>query len=97
MKWTRSKSNDINEYSTGYIGLRHYISMSHTSYNKHYWYTYSVNGERVSSGSFEAESWDDAEHIVIMKIRMDLSWNAELWNERLANFNKEVILNEALD
>lgn len=97
MKWTRSKANDINEYSTGYIGLRHYISMSHTSYNNHYWYTYSINGERITFGSFEAKSWDEAEQIVVEKIRSELSWQAERWARLLGNFDKEVNASETVD
>ena len=96
MKWTRSKANDINEYSTGYISLRHYISMSHTSYNKHYWYAYSVNGEEVVGGQFDAECWDEAEQIVVLKIRKELSWRAELWEERLENFDKGVSESETV-
>ena len=90
MKWTRSKIDENRELSTGYIGMRHYISMSHTSYNNHYWYTYSVNGERVVEGRFEAESWDEAEQIVVLKIRTELSWRADMWEERLENFDKGV-------
>ena len=95
MKWTRSKIDENRELSTGYIGLRHYISISHTSYNKHYWYTYSVNGERVFDGQFEAECWDEAEQIVVLKIRKELSWRAQLWEERLKNFDKGMSENES--
>ena len=91
MKWTRSKIDENRELSTGYIGLRHYVSMSHTSYNNHYWYTYSVNGERVLEGQFEAESWDEAEQIVVLKIRNKISEHAKLWEERLENFDKGMI------
>ena len=97
MKWTRSKANDINEYSTGYIGLRHYISMSHTSYNTHYWWKYSVNGEQIAFGSFDAESWDEAEQIVVLRIRDKLSLQAERWNRLLGNFDKEVSESETVD
>ena len=94
MKWTRSKIDENREVSTGYISMRHYISMSHTSYNNHYWYTYSVNGERVLEGQFEAESWDEAEQIVVLKIRKELSWWAKLWEERLENFDKGMSEND---
>ena len=94
MKWTRSKIDENREISTGYIGLRHYISISHTSYNNHYWYTYSVNGERVLERQFEAESWDEAEQIVVLKIRKELSWRADLWSQRLENFDKGMIEND---
>lgn len=96
MKWTRSKVNEITECSTGYIDIRHYISMSHTSYNNHYWYVYSVNGEKILDGQFEAKSWDDAEQIVMLRIRKELSWRADLWNRRLEIFDQGVIESENL-
>jgi hypothetical protein len=96
MKWTRNEIDENREMSTGYIGLRHYITISHTSYNNHYWYTYSVNGERVLDGQFEAESWYEAEQIVMLKIRNKLSLQAEMWNKRLAAFDKGVIESETL-
>jgi hypothetical protein len=95
MKWTRSKDEYI-EYSTGYIGLRHYISVSYTSWSKHFWYIYSVNGEEVLHGNFEADCWEEAEQIVILKIRRELSFKAERWNRLLENFDKEINANENL-
>ena len=97
MKWTRSKIDENRELSTGYIDMRHYISMSHTSYNNHYWYLYSVNGERVLNGQFEAKSWDEAEQIVVLKIRKELLWRADMWSQRLENFDKGVSESETVD
>lgn len=97
MKWIRSKIDENREISTGYISMQHYISMSHTSYNNHYWYTYSVNGEKVLEGRFEAASWDEAEKIVVLKIRTELSWRADIWSQRLENFDKEVNESETVD
>ena len=97
MKWTRSKIDENREVSTGYIGLRHYISMSHTSYNKHYWYEYSVNGEEILGGQFDAECWDEAEQIVVLKIRNKISEQARSWEERLKNFDKRMSESETVD
>ena len=89
MKWTRSKGSPI-EYSTGYVGLRNYISMSHTNYSKHYWYTYSVNGEEVLHGNFDASNWDEAERVAVQRIRADLSYRAGRLKQMLSEFNVEV-------
>lgn len=95
MKWTRSKDH-IAEYSTGYIGLRHYISLvgnckpDTTVYS----YTYSVNGERVFCGHIPANNWDEAEQIVVKKINNRLRGNVVYWKEMLNNFEKEVNVSE---
>lgn len=94
MKWARIKTNDFLEYSNVIIGTNISIAMSHTSYNNHFWYTYSVNGEDVVNGAFDAENWDEAEQIVLLKIRKELAYQAELWNERLINFDKEMSASE---
>lgn len=86
MEWTRSKG-EVCEYSTGYVGLCNYISMSHTTYNNHYWYTYSVDGEEMFHGSFNAKNWDEAEQIAVDRIREELSYRAERWKKMLEDFN----------
>lgn len=97
MKWTRCK--DLHrEYSTGYVGMRHYISMvgrcqpDPTVFS----YTYSVNGENVLCGHINANSWDEAERIVVLKIHKRLLGNVVYWKEMLNNFDKEVGVNENL-
>ncbi len=95
MKWTRSAGN-VSEYSTGYLGKLKYISMSHTIHSSHYWYTYSVNGEEILHGRFDANSWDEAEQIVVLKIRNELSHKAERWNELLCGFDKGMSENEEI-
>lgn len=95
MEWTRSKDN-IAEYSTGYIGLRHYISMvgkcnpDPTVFS----YTYSVNGEQVLCGHIKADSWDEAERIVVMRINNKLYGNVVYWKSMLNKFSEEVGVNE---
>lgn len=96
MKWTRAKANDLIECSTCYISLRHYISMTHTSYNNHFWYDYSVNGEKVLYGSFEAINWDEAEKAVVIRIKNELYLKAKHWNDLLENFDKEMTESENL-
>ena len=97
MQWTRSKDH-IAEYSTGYIGLRHYISMvgrcqpDPTVFS----YTYSVNGANVLCGHIKANNWDEAERIVTLKIHKKLYGNVVFWKEMLNNFDKEVNVNENL-
>lgn len=88
MKWTRSKANEFLEYSTGYIGLLHYITISHTSYSDHYWYSYSVNGEKVLSGQLDAINWDEAEKAVVIRIRNELYLKAKYWSDLLGDFDK---------
>lgn len=97
MKWTRSKDH-IAEYSTGYIGLRHYISMvgncepDKTVFS----YTYSVNGERVFCGHIKANSWDEAEQVVVKKIHNKLRGNVVYWKEMFNNFDKEMSKSETI-
>lgn len=89
MKLTRSKS-EIVEYSIGRVAFRKEISMSHTTYNNHYWYTYSVDGEELLHGTFNANNWDEAEQIAVKEITEKLSGRADRWNRLLNDFNKEV-------
>lgn len=96
MKWTRSKGN-ICEYSTGYVGPGKYISMSHTTWSNHYWYAYSVNGEEILHGNFDANSWDEAEQIAVKDIRESLSRQAKHLGKLLNEFDTEVNANETLD
>lgn len=94
MKWARSATGNVCEYSTGYIGQHNYISISHTNYNNHYWYAYSVNGEEVLHGNFDAKNWDEAEQVAVKKIREWLSCRAEHWYKLWRDFNEEVNVNE---
>jgi hypothetical protein len=96
MKWTRSRGSSPTEYSTGCVGLRCYISMSHADYSKHFWYTYSVNGEEILHGNFDANNWDEAEQIVVLRIRKELSSRAERWNQLLSDFDEEMSVNEEI-
>lgn len=98
MKWTRSKDH-MAEYSTGYIGLRHYISMvgncepDPTVFS----YPYSVNGANVLCGHIYANGWDEAEQMVVKKINNRLRGNVVYWKELFNTFYAEVNGNEAVD
>ena len=96
MKWKRIKGN-VCEYSTGYVSLRRYISMSHTTHSNHYWYTYIVNGDEMFHGHFDAKNWDEAERIAVLRVRRELSEKANKWNKMLSDFDKEMGASEALD
>lgn len=96
MKWIRSKYH-IQEYSTLSIGARHYISMVRKPDTRLYLWSYSKNCEQILYRSFYADSWDEAEQLVIKKIKEELSWKAEHWNKMLNDFDKEVSANEAVD
>lgn len=89
MKWTRSGTPGL-ECSTGYIGLRHYICLQHIEDYEHFSYSYSENGSRVIVGYLHAHGWDEAEQLVVKKIKEELTWRAEYWSGLFNNFCSEV-------
>ena len=95
MKWTRGKDH-IQEYSNGYIGVRHYISMTHKNGDDNYHYTYT-NNSLICFGDIPAGNWDEAEQIAIKRIKEELSWRTNYWKRLLNDFNAEVNANETLD
>lgn len=96
MKWTRSKDH-IQEYSNGYIGLRHYISMTHKADTDNYHYTYTNNGSLICFGDIKTDNWDDAEQIVIKRIKSYLFDMVKYYNQMQTDFNIGVISNEVVD
>lgn len=80
-------------YSTGYVCEHSYIEISSTRWSDHWWFTYYVNGGAVLHGSFNAQNLNEAEQIVVLKVREELAWRAERYSKMLTNFDKE--LNES--
>ena len=93
MEWTRCKDH-IQEYSNGYIGLRHYISITHKTDTNKYHYTYTNNGSLICFGDFKTSNWDDAERIVINKIKEYLLDMVKYYNQMRLDFNAGVNAND---
>ena len=96
MKWKRSNDH-IAEYSTFSIGVRHYISIRHIEDDELFSYVYSKNGEEILKGYIRANGLDEAEYVILHRIRDDLSWEANRYSKLLKDFDVKVNANETLD
>lgn len=95
MKWVRSNDH-IAEYSTFSIGISHYISVRHIEDDELFSYVYSKNGEQILKGYIRANGWDEAEYVILHRIRDELSWQANRYSKLLKDFDAEVSTNEEI-
>lgn len=95
MKWTRNESC-CKGYSILLIGC-HRICISHINNDTFFDFVYYKSSEKIFTGYVRAKGFDQAEQIVIQRIKEELSCRAAYANKLLSDFDKVVNANETLD